>query len=119
MVNQFFSVPIFALFGLVLPWEGWQRLGWRGIALAIAILALRRLPTVLLLRPWMKPVQQLRDGWFIGWFGPIGVSAIFYAMLAVQRTGEEMLWIVASLIVFASIVIHGITATPLTRYYGR
>lgn len=118
MINQFFSIPIFALFGLLLPIEGWQGLGWRGIALAFAVLALRRLPAVLLLRPWMKPVQQLRDGWFIGWFGPIGVSAMFYAMLAVRRSGEEMLWIVASLIVFASIVVHGITATPLTRYYG-
>jgi NhaP-type Na+/H+ or K+/H+ antiporter len=87
------------------------KLGWRGAALAIAVLALRRLPAVLLLRPWIPQLRQRRDAVFVGWFGPIGVSAMFYAMLALRRTGDETVWGAASLLIFASIVAHGITAT--------
>lgn len=118
MVNQFFSVPIFALFGLMLPVEEWLHLGWHGVVLAVAVLLLRRLPAVLLLRPLMKQMPQLRDGMFVGWFGPVGVSAMLYAMLAVRHTGDEMVWGVASLIICLSIFVHGITATPMTAWYG-
>lgn len=118
MVNQFFSIPIFALFGLYIPLEGWRQLGWGGSALVPAILLLRRLPAILALRPWMGELRSFRDGMFIGWFGPIGVSAMFYALLAVRRTGDETLWAAASLIIFASTIVHGVTATPLTHRYA-
>jgi NhaP-type Na+/H+ or K+/H+ antiporter len=119
MVNQFFSVPIFTLFGAMLPIAGWRQLGWRGVLVAAAILLLRRLPAVLVLRPALRPLQRWRDALFLGWFGPIGVSAIFYVTLAVRRSQEEILWPIASLIICASILAHGMTATPLTRWYGR
>ena len=50
-VNRFFSLPIFILLGTVIPWAGWFQLGWSGLVLVIAVLFLRRLPTLLLLRP--------------------------------------------------------------------
>ncbi len=45
-------------------------------------------------------------------------STVFYAMLAVERTGREEAWTVGSRVIFASLVAHGWTATPLTRRYG-
>jgi NhaP-type Na+/H+ or K+/H+ antiporter len=32
---------------------------------------------------------------------------------------EPVVWHVVRLMVFASVVVHGISATPLTRLYGR
>jgi NhaP-type Na+/H+ or K+/H+ antiporter len=42
-VNRFFILPIFVLLGLTIPWEGWLELGWAGLLLALAVLALKPL----------------------------------------------------------------------------
>jgi sodium/hydrogen antiporter len=118
-VNQFFSIPIFALLGLVVPVEQWLKLGWRGLALAAAILLLRRLPAVVAVRPWLRSLHGAPDLFFLGWFGPIGVSALLYATLALHRTGDEATWAISSLVICMSIAVHGMTATPLTKRYGR
>lgn len=118
-VNNFFTLPVFALFGLLLPWGQWAELGWRGLALCAAVLALRRLPMMLGLWRAMPLMQGRRDAWFLGWFGPIGVAALLYAALALHRTGEQIVWVAGSLVVFASILAHGLTASPSARRYGQ
>jgi sodium/hydrogen antiporter len=55
----------------------------------------------------------------LGWFGPIGVAALFYANLSVREAGVEEAWVIGSLIICASILVHGLSATPLTRLYGK
>lgn len=120
-ILRFFDVPVFILLGILLPWRGWVELGWPGLGFAAAVLALRRPPTWLLLRPLLWSTRNRRDAAFNGWFGPIGVSAVFYAMhLEHERVAHaELVWHVASLVVFCSIAAHGITATPLARAFGR
>lgn len=117
-VNRFFSIPIFTLLGLVLPIGAWLQLGWSAVVLAGAILLLRRLPAMLALHRWIAPIRALPDALFTGWFGPIGISALLYAMVALKHTGDEAVWTVSSLVICASIVAHGVTATPLIRRYG-
>ncbi|MDP9476875.1 MAG: cation:proton antiporter [Actinomycetota bacterium] len=118
-VNRFFILPIFVLLGLTIPWEGWMELGWAGLFLASAVLLLRRLPAVLALKPLLGRVRGTRDALFLGWFGPIGVAALFYATFSVGKAGVEEAWVIGSLIICASILVHGLSATPLTRLYGR
>ncbi|MBW3565294.1 MAG: cation:proton antiporter [Acidobacteria bacterium] len=118
-VNRFFSVPIFALFGMAIPWEGWRALGWSGLLLAVAIMFLRRLPAILLLRPLLRGVHGAKEALFIGWFGPIAVAAMYYSSLAEHRLGETIVWDVVSLVIFASVLSHGLTADPFTRLFGR
>jgi NhaP-type Na+/H+ or K+/H+ antiporter len=118
-VNRFFILPIFVLLGLTIPWEGWLDLGWAGLLLALAVLLLRRLPAVLALKPLLGRVRGTRDALFLGWFGPIGVAALYYASFSVGEAGVEEPWVVGSLIICASILVHGLSATPLTRLYGR
>jgi sodium/hydrogen antiporter len=118
-VNRFFSVPIFALLGLALPWEGWRALGWGGVLLAIAVLLLRRPPALLLLRPLLSGFRTRPDALFVGWFGPIAVAAIYYAALMEHRLGEPRVWHIVSLVICASVLAHGASGAPLTRWYGR
>ncbi len=118
-VNQFFTLPIFTLLGLMLPWEQWFQWGWRDLVFALAVLAFRRVPFVLVLKPLVPQLRDYKDALFVAWFGPIGVAALFYAMLAVRYTGNEVVWNMGSLLVCASLVTHGMTAAPMTKLYGR
>jgi sodium/hydrogen antiporter len=118
-VNRFFSIPIFTLFGMLIPWDGWRELGWQGIALAAAVLLLRRPPVLLLLRPLMPQLSRRADAAYLGWFGPIAVAAMYYAAVMEHHLPDPRIWHVVSLMIFASVVVHGISATPLTRLYGR
>jgi NhaP-type Na+/H+ or K+/H+ antiporter len=121
-INRFFTLPIFLLLGLLIPWQQWWALGWQGVFLVIGILLLRRPPVVLLLKNAIKPLRNARDPWFaasyMGWFGPIGVAAVYYAGYAMKYTQVENIWAVCSLVICASIVVHGLSASPLTRLYG-
>jgi sodium/hydrogen antiporter len=117
--TRFFILPIFVLLGLTIPWEGWAELGWGGPVLVVAVLLLRRLPAVLALNPLMRGVRGGANALFLGWFGPIGVAALYYANLSLRETGIEAAWTVGSLAICASILAHGLTAAPLTKLYGR
>lgn len=119
VLKRFFEVPVFLFFGMVLPWHEWMQAGWLLWAFAAAVLLLRRLPVLLLLRPVLRPVQSRRDALFVGWFGPVAVAAMVYAAWAEVWQGHRQLWVAASLVIFTSIVVHGVSATPLTRWYGR
>jgi sodium/hydrogen antiporter len=118
-VNQFFTLPIFALIGLLAPVEAWLTLGWGGAGAALSVVLLRRLPGLLALRAALAPVDRPRDALFLGWFGPIGVSAVLYSSTALHRMADERIWAITSLIVCVSIVAHGVTATPFARWYAR
>ncbi len=83
------------------------------------MLFLRRLPALLLLRPLLREVGGRRDTLFLGWFGPIGAAALYYATFSVQQGATEEVWIISSLVICASVVVHGLTATPLTKLYGK
>lgn len=117
-VNRFLVLPLFVAFGAVLPWDAWVDLGWRGPALALGVLLLRRLPILWLLR---RPLHLGRpDALFLGWFGPIGVSAIFYLVLEADRLRLDPVVLAAgTLVVAASTVVHGVTSSPGRVLYRR
>jgi sodium/hydrogen antiporter len=117
--NRFFTLPAFILLGIVLPWDGWLALGWSGVALAAGVLLLRRLPFVLSLKPFIRELEERRDALFVGWFGPLGLAAVYYAIVATRRTGVEDVWVVGTLVVAVSLAAHGVTATPFTYWYDR
>jgi sodium/hydrogen antiporter len=117
-VNRFLVLPLFIAVGAALPWAAWGDLGWRGVLLAVAVLLLRRLPVLLLLA---RPLRlRTPDALWFGWFGPIGVSALFYLALEAERLGANPTVIAAgTLVVAASTVVHGVTAAPGRVLYRR
>ncbi len=117
--NRLFTVPVFVLFGAVAPLSDWAGLGWRGVALVAGILLLRRLPVLIAVAPVVRPLDRPAATLFVGWFGPIGIAALFYAALAVRETGSEVPWTIGTLVVAGSILTHGATATPPTHLYGQ
>jgi NhaP-type Na+/H+ or K+/H+ antiporter len=115
-VNRFLVLPFFIGVGAALPWAAWADLGWSGPAVAVAVLLLRRLPVVLALR---RPLRLgLPDALYLGWFGPIGVSALFYLTMEADRLGADPTVLAAgSLVVVASVVAHGISSSPARLAY--
>ena len=117
-MNRYLVLPLFFLLGVELPWREWLALGWAGLGFAVAVLLLRRPPVLLALT---KPLGlRLRDSLFLGWFGPIGVSAIFYLAHAEhQGVHDPRLWAAGTLVVVASTLAHGVTSAPFRHSYAR
>lgn len=115
-VNRFAVLPVFVLLGAMLPWHVWGELGWRGIGLAVLVVLLRRVPLLLLLR---RPLRlHTADALYLGWFGPVGVSALFYLTLEAERLGVNATVLAAGvLVVVVSTTAHGLTSAPGRRLY--
>lgn len=117
-VNRVLVLPLFVLLGIELPWADWAELGWPVLVFAAAVLALRRLPVVLALRPLLR--LDAPTTLFYGWFGPMGAAALFFATTArAEHATEPEVWPAVALVVAASTVVHGITAAPGRALYER
>ncbi|GAB3955548.1 cation:proton antiporter [Streptomyces sparsus] len=118
-VNRLVVLPLFTVVGAILPWSEWAELGWaRCLLLVVGVLLLRRLPVLLALK---RPLAlSWRDAVFLGWFGPIGVSALFYLTMEAHRLGADPVVLAAgTLVVAASTLVHGVTTTPGLRLYRK
>ncbi|WP_037648718.1 cation:proton antiporter [Streptomyces flavidovirens] len=118
-VNRLMVLPLFTVLGAMIPWREWGELGWwRALLMLLGVLLLRRLPILLTLK---RPLSLTwRDAVFLGWFGPIGVSALFYLTMEAHRLGVNPLVLAAgTLVVAASTVVHGITTAPGLALYRK
>lgn len=130
-IDMLLNVTIFMWFGAVCPWSlfvhGPVPL-YRLVPLGLLVLALRRLPWVLAVRNYLPQIEHLRQAVFVGFFGPVGVSAIFYLYITLEfldklsptgsaadnprpdvaRLGESVTVVVWFLAV-CSIVVHGLS----------
>lgn len=62
-----------------------------------------------------------RTRWLLGWFGIRGVGSLYYLAYALGKglegeTAEKIAWITYTTIV-VSVIVHGISATPLMDWY--
>ena len=88
------------------------------ILAALIILVIRPLVVQLVLR---RARISLAARAFIGWFGPRGLSGLLLALLVVEAdpTRGQLLLAITGVVVLVSVIAHGITATPLSSWYGR
>lgn len=113
------EVAVVLLIGATLSWVQWR---WDLVLFALAVLfVVRPLTVYLLIRRDDVGEHQRR---LIAWFGIRGVGSVYYLTFALGF-GVDPAWAhpLASavfLTIAASIVLHGVTATPLMeRYYRR
>lgn len=128
-VDMLLNLAIFMWFGAVCPWDLFAHNDiipiYRLIALGVLILLLRRLPVVLAMHRYIRQVEHFSQAAFLGFFGPIGVGAIFYLSICREFLLEEVLvdgepredaqrtadaaYIVVWFLVICSIVVHGLS----------
>lgn len=134
-IDMLLNVSIFVWFGAVCPWYEFAHNNvipiYRLIPLGILVLLLRRPPVLWAMHKKIRQVEEKRQALYVGFFGPIGVSAIFYLYISLEylhtlkdENGEvrkdaehlgEVMNVVIWFLVICSIVIHGLTI-PLTRF---
>lgn len=118
-IRRFFELPVFLLLGIALPFAAWREAGLALPAFVVALLLFRRLPALLVLRRLVHVTERTREALLLGWFGPIGIAALYYSALVWGKTDDPFYWHVASLVVAGSVLVHGVTATAFTRAFAR
>lgn len=82
------NLSIFIWFGAVCPWDSFVHNDiipiYRLIALGILILLFRRIPIIYLLHHQIRQIEEKQQALFAGFFGPIGVSAVFYLYISLE-----------------------------------
>ncbi|KUI67791.1 Na(+)/H(+) antiporter 1 [Cytospora mali] len=128
-VDMLLNVSIFMWYGAVCPWEMFLDnnvipLG-RLMGLGVLILLLRRLPWVFAIHKKIPQIEHIQHAVFVGFFGPVGVSAIFYLYITREfvdtlkgHNGEirsdvaklpEAVLVIVWFLCICSVVVHGLS----------
>ncbi|QSZ32776.1 hypothetical protein DSL72_002355 [Monilinia vaccinii-corymbosi] len=127
-IDMLLNLSIFIWFGAICPWTLFSDNGiipiYRLIFLGVLILLLRRLPVVFAFHKCIHQIDGKRQAIFAGFFGPIGVSAIFYLYISlefletitvdgVQREDAarlaEVITVIVWFLAICSIIVHGLS----------
>ncbi|CAG8451272.1 17583_t:CDS:10 [Acaulospora morrowiae] len=134
VIDLLLNLTTFQYIGMIIPWSSFnseyipfERL----LIVSILILIFRRLPIVLLLKKFIPAIHTFKEALFAGYFGPIGVGAIFLAVTVekeinknLERESEgidreamlrtrEIVFPIVAFIVISSVLVHGITVPIL------
>jgi len=118
--GQLLTLMAFLLFGglMILPAaELWDMQTFFYATLSLTVI--RMVPVAVgLVGAGLRPISPL----FIGWFGPRGLASIVFALVVVERhgiAGGERIFSVCIATVLLSIILHGVSAYPLSAVYAR
>ncbi len=118
--GQLLTLFVFVIFGAFLLPEAIAHAEPAFLGYAIVSLTLvRMLPVALSL--WGAGLRGPSVA-FLGWFGPRGLASILFALLVVEQgrlASSATFEAVVMLTVALSTLLHGITAYPLAKRYGR
>ena len=93
--------------------------------LIFAVMALASLTVLRIIPVWISLLGTgtSRDTvLFLGWFGPRGLASVLFVLLILEELemgGREVIFTAAMTTVMFSVVLHGITAGPGSRWYAR
>jgi NhaP-type Na+/H+ or K+/H+ antiporter len=123
-VSGAFQVMTFVIFGALIVTTGWFSGSTLALAAFIAFALLVARPAAVLVS-FVGVALPLSQKLFIAWFGPKGVASMLFALLVVNSdVGNAFLvFDIASFVILASIISHGLTDTVganwLKRYAER
>ncbi|KAE8159214.1 Na(+)/H(+) antiporter 1 [Aspergillus tamarii] len=135
-IDVLLNIGGFMYIGSIFPWNEFHQpvetgiTYWRLILLGLLVLLFRRIPSVMLLYRLMPRVcKNWKEALFMGYFGPIGIGAVFYVEHArhlfpplghgdpeetrlIQALSPIVYWLV-----LFSIVVHGLSIPALNLVY--
>jgi len=139
VIDLLINLAYFVYLGTIIPWEQYNNpsLGttpWRLVVIAIFVILFRRIPIMMALKPVIPDIKTWREALFAGHFGPIGVGAIFVAILARAELETEsttplasypdpgarnynlvaLIWPITTFLVISSIIVHGSSIAVFT-----
>ncbi|OAL36558.1 hypothetical protein AYO20_04174 [Fonsecaea nubica] len=127
-IDMLLNISVFLWFGAICPWASFRANHvipiYRLIPLGILILLFRRVPVVFAMHKKIHQIEEFQQAAFVGFFGPIGVSAIFYLYVSIDFLRqitvdgrvredavrlEEVMRVVIWFLAICSIVVHGLS----------
>lgn len=140
VIDLLINLAYFVYFGTIIPWQEYNNsdmglTAWRLVVIALFVIFFRRIPIMMALKPMIPDIKTWREALFAGHFGPIGVGAIFVAMLARGELEHEnpvpladvptdqntphyvlftLVWPIVTFLVIASIIVHGSSVAVFT-----
>jgi NhaP-type Na+/H+ or K+/H+ antiporter len=113
------SLLVWFIFGAVMLVPGLEDLGWRDVVFALlALTLLRMLPVAVALAGTGLDRGTVA---FVGWFGPRGLASVVFGLIAVDSLApseSKVVLAAVTLTVALSVLLHGISASPLAARYG-
>ncbi|KAI1144322.1 alkali metal cation/H+ antiporter Nha1 C terminus-domain-containing protein [Hypoxylon sp. FL0543] len=139
VIDLLLNLAYFVFLGTIIPWDQYNNVdiglsAWRLSVMAIFVILFRRIPIMMVLKPVIPDIKTWREALFAGHFGPIGVGAIFVALLARAELESEhsipepdlpppnvefynvivLVWPIVTFMVIASILVHGSSVAVFT-----
>ncbi|KAI1421683.1 alkali metal cation/H+ antiporter Nha1 C terminus-domain-containing protein [Xylaria sp. FL1777] len=139
VIDLLINLAYFVYLGTIIPWEMYNDFSiglsaWRLTVMSIFVILFRRIPVMLLFKPFIPDVKTWREALFAGHFGPIGVGAIFVAILVRAELESEhtiplamippkdsehyqtilLVWPIVTFMVISSILVHGSSIAVFT-----
>jgi sodium/hydrogen antiporter len=131
-IDMLLNLSIFIWYGAVCPWASFRLNDviptYRLVFLGVLILLFRRVPVVLGMHKYIPEIEHFQQAAFVGFFGPIGVSAIFYLYVSIDflnavtvdgtptgavredaRHLQDVMRIIIWFLAICSIVVHGLS----------
>jgi NhaP-type Na+/H+ or K+/H+ antiporter len=118
-VSAVFQIATFFVFGALIVATGWEGSTWK-LLLFIAFALLVARPAAVLVS-FMGVRMPTPHKLFIAWFGPKGVASMLFALLVLNSSAPDrtVVFDVASFVILASILAHGLTDTVGARWIER
>jgi NhaP-type Na+/H+ or K+/H+ antiporter len=118
-IVEIVKLGVFVVFGSLLTLHALASSGWAALALVAA--------TFLIARPlavWIALIGTGTDPQtrlFMGWFGPKGVATMTFSLLVLDQhiTNGQRIFDLTALVVFCSIIAHGLSDTPGANWIAR
>lgn len=87
-IDMLLNVSIFLWYGAYIPWTEFRHNSiiplYKLVPLGVLVLLVRRLPWIFGLHRWIHQITGTHQALFVGFFGPIGVSAVFYLFITLE-----------------------------------
>jgi sodium/hydrogen antiporter len=118
--GQLLNLSVFFIFGVLAAGLA-RSLSWTIVLYALlSLTVIRMLPVAIsLLGTRLRAVSVL----FAGWFGPRGLASVVLGLVVIEEAlllaGRDEMEMVVTLTVLLSVLLHGVTAAPLSAAYAR
>lgn len=114
------TMSAFLVFGALLLPEGLAHASMKTVLITVLFLTVVRVGAI-----WLSLAGsgiKTREKLFLGWFGPRGLASILFTLVILDEfefANEAELLACVSMTVALSIIVHGLSSTPLARWIGR
>ena len=119
VVGEVLSLLVWFLLGAAMLVPAFQDAQWQDVVFAaLALTVVRMVPVAI---ACVGLGLDRRTVAFIGWFGPRGLASVIFALLAfdtLEPSDGSRVLAAVTITVVASVVAHGMTASPFAARYG-